>query len=555
MKLRTFFSAFFLVLVALAGANLVIGLYLQKVDRQTEAARERLSDITSLSEDLVISSQWATRFARGFVATKTQDRWDFYSELEDILEGRIARPEGYGLEYWDLVVGGFIPPPDTSTSGEGPLEDQFLKRDITIAEFNQLKKAKELFRKVSTTEKIAMHAVKGEFDDGTGKFAGKSKPDMALAERLIYGDEYNRENGELSEAVYNFNKMVRKRYKATLVKEEQRTAALVGMNIYLAATLFLIVLASVAFLEQRFVKRTSRLTAAVDSISRGNLESRTQVSGQDEIGRIAQSVESMARNLSVAFAALEEKVKISEKTALELNNERLRSEKLLHNILPATIAQRLQGGEEVIAEVFPEVTVFFSDIVGFTDLSARIGPHGTVNLLNVLFEKFDELVEKHGVEKIKTIGDSYMVVGGVPHRDPLHCQHVAEFALEAMAFIKNFSSQSPFPVEMRMGIHTGTVAAGVLGKKKFSYDLWGDVVNVASRFESTSPANKIHVSEAVKVRLADDFAFLDAGTVQMKGKGQTPSFYLLSRKNTVLGVVEPEKQTGRTGTAPVDDTV
>jgi adenylate cyclase len=134
-----------------------------------------------------------------------------------------------------------------------------------------------------------------------------------------------------------------------------------------------------------------------------------------------------------------------------------------------------------------------------------------------------------------------MVVGGIPNRDPLHCQHVAEFALEAMAFMKDFPLHSPYPLEMRMGVHTGTVAAGVLGRKKFSYDLWGDVVNVASRFESTSVPNRIHVSEAVRVRLTDDFVFLDAGTVQMKGKGETASFYLLGRKNDFPGVVEFRK--------------
>jgi class 3 adenylate cyclase len=538
MKLRTFFLAFFLVLVALAGTNLVIGFYLGKADSQREAARKRLSDITSLSEDLVISSQWATRFARGFVATKSQSRWDFYNELEDILEGRIARPANYGLEYWDLVAAGFVPSPDPNTPGKGPLEDQFLKRDITIEEFNQLKKARALYNKLGTTEKIAMHAVRGEFDDGTGAFARKGKPDMAMAERLLYGDDYVKGNGELSKAVFDFNRMVGRRYNDLLEKEELRTATLVGANSWLAAALFLAVVASAFFLQRRFVRRTSRLMTAVNAISDGKLATKTGITGHDEIGRIAQAVEAMAQNLSAAFLALEDKVKISEQTAVELNNERMRSEKLLHNILPATIAQRLQGGEEVIAEVYPEVTVFFSDIVGFTDLSARIGPHETVNLLNAIFEKFDELVEKHGVEKIKTIGDSYMVVGGIPHRDPLHCQHVAEFALEAMAFIKEFSPHSPYTVEMRMGVHTGTVAAGVLGKKKFSYDLWGDVVNVASRFESTSVPNKIHVSEAVKVRLSDDFVLLDAGTVEMKGKGVTSSFYLIGRKNEFPAVVE-----------------
>jgi class 3 adenylate cyclase/HAMP domain-containing protein len=541
MKLRTFFSVFFLMLVALAGTNLIIGFYLGKADDKREESRRRLGEITSLSEDLVVSSQWATRFARAYVATKDQKKLDMYNELDDILEGKITRPENYGLEYWDLVSAGFIPPPDTKKSGKGPLEDQFLKLDITVEEFNQLKKAKALYVKVSTTERIAMHAVRGEFDDGTGAFAKKGKPDMAMAERLLYGNAYAEENGKLSKAVFDFNTMIRNRYKAVLEEEELHTAELVGMNTYLALGLFSIVIASVFYLQQRFVKRTSYLVAAVQSISNGDLATKTNLTGQDEIGQIAGAIESMAFKLSAAFAALEDKVKISEMTAAELNNERLRSEKLLHNILPATIAQRLQDGEEVIAEVYPEVTVFFSDIVGFTDLSAQLGPHETVNLLNAIFEKFDELVETHGVEKIKTIGDSYMVVGGVPNRDPLHCQHVAEFALDAMSFIQEFPADLPFPIEMRMGIHTGTVAAGVLGKKKFSYDLWGDVVNVASRFESTSLANKIHVSEAVKVRLNDDFAFLDAGTVELKGKGSTTSFYLLGRKKEFPGLIEFKK--------------
>ncbi len=159
-------------------------------------------------------------------------------------------------------------------------------------------------------------------------------------------------------------------------------------------------------------------------------------------------------------------------------------------------------------------------------------------MLNALFEKFDELVEKHGVEKIKTIGDSYMVVGGVPNRDPLHCQHIAYFALDAQGFVISFAKELPYPLQMRMGVHTGTVAAGVVGKKRFSYDLWGDVVNVASRFESTCQPDKIHVSEAVKVRLADDYLFIDEGTVDLKGKETARSFFLIGKKTQMPGILE-----------------
>ena len=327
---------------------------------------------------------------------------------------------------------------------------------------------------------------------------------------------------------------MRNRYRAILNQNEEFVSQLIKDNIYLGGALFSIVLAYMIVLRTRFLQRTSRLMSAVEEISKGNLDAGLSVSGRDEIGQLAAAVGSMTKNLKSAFESLEEKISISERTAVELDNERMRSEKLLHNILPATIAQRLQGGEAMIAEVFPEVTVFFSDIVGFTELASRLGPHETVNLLNTLFGKFDDLIEEHGVEKIKTIGDSYMVVGGLPNRDPLHCQHVAEFALDAISFVKNFSSVYPSAIEMRMGIHTGTVAAGVLGKKKFSYYLWGDVVNLASRYENTSSPNNIHVSEAVRIRLADDFIFSDGSSVELKGKGTVPSYYLLGKKTAGL---------------------
>ncbi len=540
MKLRSFFLFFFFALILLASANLALGFLLGKADEARIESERQKDQITSLSEELVISSQWATRFARGYVATRDPRRLRWHDEIVAILNGSLARPQDYGVEYWDLVAGGLAPEPDANAKGLS-LENQFLQLNLTVEEFNLLKKAEELFFKMATTEAIAMHAVNGEFDDGTGAFAKKGKPDPALADRLLYSDSYGKQNGDLARLVYDFTQKVKGRYQGLLKEQEDRATLLVGLNVYVATGLFSIILLYLFLLRNRFLLRIQRLMETVREMSAGSLDAKIGVSGRDEIAELADAIGSMAGNLREAFGKLEERARVSERTAVELDNERLRSEKLLHNILPATIAQRLQGGEEVIAEVYPEVTVFFSDIVGFTDLSARLGPHETVNLLNTIFEKFDELVEKHGVEKIKTIGDSYMVVGGVPGRDPLHCQHVAEFALEAIGFVRAFSDTYPFPIQMRMGIHTGTVAAGVLGKKKFSYDLWGDVVNVASRFESTSMTDRIHVSQSVRVRLADDFIFQDAGTVDLKGKGVTASYYLLGRKKELSGVIEFRK--------------
>ncbi len=547
MKLRTFFSIFFLLLIALAGANLALGVFLEKALRELEGSHSELQALTTLAEDLVFSSQWQTRFARGYISNNDPRRVEWYNIIEGILNGEIARPKDYNFGYWDLVNGGIIPPPEKKSDGAVSIEDRFLSQNITAPELNKLKEARSYLEKSVAIERAAMHAVDGEFDDGGGAFSRKGKPDRALATKLLFSDEYRKLNGDLTQKISQMQDMIRQRYAATILKQQAFGDALFAANSYINFGLFGLVILSLIFLRNRFSVRASQLMAVVRDIGSGNLAARASVSGHDEISELATTINGMVENLNVAFDKLEDKIRLSGKALSDLEVERSRSEKLLHNILPAAIAERLRGGEETIAEVFPEVTVFFSDIVGFTELSAKLGPHDTVNMLNAIFEKFDELVEKHGVEKIKTIGDSYMVVGGVPNRDPLHCQHIADFALEAQAFIVSYAEGVPYPLQMRTGIHTGTVAAGIVGRKRFSYDLWGDVVNVASRFESTGRPDTIHVSEAVKVRLSDDYLFLDGGTVELKGKEATRSFFLIGKKTLMPGILE--FATPRAGTA------
>jgi class 3 adenylate cyclase/HAMP domain-containing protein len=278
-------------------------------------------------------------------------------------------------------------------------------------------------------------------------------------------------------------------------------------------------------------KRGVAVVSVLQRISDGELSARTTITSRDEVGKLGRLVNWTGSNLESKMSELEDKIAKTELLMEELTKERDRSQNLLHSILPMPIAERISRGEARIAEVFPEVTVLFADIVGFTQLSERLGPAETVSLLSVVFEKFDELAEKHNVEKIKTVGDCYMVVAGVPTRDPLHCQHMAAFAMEALQYFREMSEKSSYNLKLRIGMHTGTVAAGVVGKKKLSYDLWGDVVNVASRFESSGESNGIHVSEAVRFRLADDFLFSNSGEVNLKGKGPMRSFYLLGRKD------------------------
>ena len=213
----------------------------------------------------------------------------------------------------------------------------------------------------------------------------------------------------------------------------------------------------------------------------------------------------------------------------KLKIEQQTSEKLLLNILPKAIADRLKKGEHTIAESFSEVTVLFSDLVGFTELSTTIEPCQLVEKLNQIFLAFDKLTEKHQLEKIKTIGDAYMLVGGLPTPRPDHVEAVANMALEMLTTINKINQQANAHFQIRIGFHTGPVVAGIIGKNKFNYDLWGDTVNIASRMESQGLSGHVQVSEATYQRLKDKFVFERRGPIEIKGKG-TMVTYLLHRK-------------------------
>lgn len=206
--------------------------------------------------------------------------------------------------------------------------------------------------------------------------------------------------------------------------------------------------------------------------------------------------------------------------------EREKSEKLLLNVLPQPIAEQLKKGEGAIATQFDEATILFADIVGFTALSAQLSATELVALLNDLFSQFDALTDKYQLEKIKTIGDAYMVVGGIPTARPDHAEAIAAMAIDMMEKTQNFAQRTGHSVQIRIGINTGPVVAGVIGIKKFIYDLWGDAVNVASRMESLGIAGEIQITDATRLKLQGQY-FMDArGQIEVKGKGLMPTYLL-----------------------------
>ena len=269
------------------------------------------------------------------------------------------------------------------------------------------------------------------------------------------------------------------------------------------------------------------LTDTVKRFAEKDFTARTQVASKDEIGQLGENFNTMASTIQEHNENLEGLV---DQRTKELKAEKATSERLLLNVLPAPIAERLKTGESLIVDRFDQVTVLFADIVGFTAMSSRTSPEELVTMLNELFSTFDRLAAKHGIEKIKTIGDAYMVVAGIPQPIADHATAMAHMALDMTEAIKEYSKKAGVELQLRIGIHSGSVVAGVIGEKKFIYDLWGDTVNTASRMESTGVPGRIHVTEATYVKLRDNFELEQRPQIEVKGKGLMTTYLLVGAK-------------------------
>jgi class 3 adenylate cyclase len=255
-----------------------------------------------------------------------------------------------------------------------------------------------------------------------------------------------------------------------------------------------------------------RLVDAARHVVSSNLSVQVPVRSNDELGLLSRTFNDMVNSIREKTEIIEQK-----------NRE---NEKLLLNILPVPIAERLKSGETRIADNFAEVTVLFADLVGFTNLSASSSPREMVDMLNELFTRFDDSARRNGVEKIKTIGDSYMAVAGLPTPCDDHARRIVMLALEILEHLRDFREETGANLSIRIGVNSGPVVAGVIGSTKFIYDLWGDTVNVASRMESHGVPGTIQVTGAVYEALAEQFDFEQRGSIEIKGKGVLETWLL-----------------------------
>jgi class 3 adenylate cyclase len=263
------------------------------------------------------------------------------------------------------------------------------------------------------------------------------------------------------------------------------------------------------------------------------------ISALDQIDSVAGCIEAGAEDympkpfnpvlLKARINACIEKKRLRERERVfveQLRLEKEKSEALLLNILPTAIVSRLNLGETVIADHIPDATILFADLVGFTGLSAQLSATRLVKLLNMLFSEFDRLSIDFGLEKIKTIGDAYMVAGGLTCEGSDHAEAVARMALSMVDASRSTSDLLGLPLQLRIGIHTGPVVAGIIGTHRFIYDVWGDTVNTASRMETYGIANEINVTQALYDRLQDRFIFEPRGNIEVAGKGMLQAFFL-----------------------------
>jgi class 3 adenylate cyclase/sensor domain CHASE-containing protein len=295
----------------------------------------------------------------------------------------------------------------------------------------------------------------------------------------------------------------------------RQSALFLTLSLLLVGLVFAVVMT--LLLGRVVLTRLGEFSRKVDEIAgSGDLSSRVPVSGDDELTLLSTDVNRMLESLQRLHG--------------ELTEEREKSERLLLNVLPKRIAERLKTDTGTIADSFGEVSVLFADLVDFTRLSESISPAMLVALLNEVFTMFDSLAERHGLEKIKTIGDAYMVVSGLPEPRPDHAEALALMALDMREAIEQLNETHGLDCRIRIGLHCGPVVAGVIGRRKFIYDLWGDTVNTASRMESHGIPGEIQVTATMRALLHERYELESRGVIPVKGKGDMETFLLRRRR-------------------------
>ena len=263
------------------------------------------------------------------------------------------------------------------------------------------------------------------------------------------------------------------------------------------------------------------LTWKTQQIASGRLDERV-----DFMGEFSEAFNSMTQQLKDSFEAIAQKNAALHEANLKIRAEQEKSEQLLLNILPAQVAKELKETGKSEPQSFEDVTVLFTDVVGFTRLSSGVAPRDLIEELNIVFTRFDEIVEAHGCERIKSIGDAYLAVCGMPEPNPHHAREMVAAAVEILHYMEARKAEREGGWDIRIGIHSGRLVGGIVGIKKYIYDVFGDTINPASRMETCSEPMRINVSQTTYALVKDDFTFIPREPVEVKGKGEMRMYFV-----------------------------
>jgi methyl-accepting chemotaxis protein len=350
MKIRTFLIAIFLTLIFMASINVVLGRFLSDAESRIERSRVENRELSIAAEDFVLASQWSTRLARSFLVSLDPRRMEYYYLVDDILNGKVARPDNYGFEYWDMLQAGMLERPLAIKDGAISIAERFRRLGATPDELAKLASAQAIFTKMSETEQAAMHAAIGEFADATGKFVKKGKRDPDKAQELLFSDAYLKENGELSRTILEFKDMIRKRTAMTMEAQQSFVDRLLLANVLLGFSLLAVVLGSVLFVWRRLVRRASSLMNTVEEIGAGDFNKPLAVTGDDELGNMAETIAQMQANLAstvtIASRLSEGDITVEAPVLSEHDKLGLALRKMLEKLRHmVTIASRLSEGD------------------------------------------------------------------------------------------------------------------------------------------------------------------------------------------------------------------
>lgn len=296
VKIRTFLLAFFAALFGIASVNLILGVFLSDAEKKIEALRTESNELSVIADDFIISSQWACRFARTFIATLEPRRAQYYYLIGDIMDGKIARPPNYSFAYWDLVAGDMLAPPGPENGKGLSIEERFRNADASPDEIAALAKARAFVQKVRQAEVTAIHAAVGEFADASGAFTKKAKPNAEMAKNLLYDKDYSRDKAELSQSILNVKEMISQRHAAAMAQQQSVVDALLKANDYLAAFLVALIIGSLFKLRQ--------IMHALKTVANGVADGGAQLQAASR--QVSAGASDQANSVQETAAAMEE---------------------------------------------------------------------------------------------------------------------------------------------------------------------------------------------------------------------------------------------------------